>query len=112
VAGSPGELARSLADTCATWETVALSAIENAPVASDVPALVLAGRFDPITPPSYGRMAAETLARSHFFEFPAAGHGVLDANCPMEMVAAFLDDPVSPPDLGCHSEGSIEFLVQ
>jgi pimeloyl-ACP methyl ester carboxylesterase len=37
---------------------------ENEPVTSDVPVLLLAGEFDPITPPSWTERAAETLSAS------------------------------------------------
>ena len=111
LAGEAGTLSRSLAGECEAWQTPPLPEIENAPVVSDVRALVLAGHFDSITPPSYGRRAAETLSRAYYFEFPAAGHGVLAPGCPMMMLAAFLNDLTVSPDLGCHGESSLEFLI-
>ncbi|MDX1747428.1 MAG: alpha/beta hydrolase, partial [Halobacteriales archaeon] len=74
-------------------------------VMSDVPALVLGGTFDPITPPEFGRVAAETLTNSYFFEFPGLAHGVSTAHeCPLAMTLAFLDDPSREPDGSCISE--------
>jgi len=42
---------------CEAWDVPARPAVEAEPVISDVPALVLGGNFDPVSPPSY----AETL---------------------------------------------------
>jgi pimeloyl-ACP methyl ester carboxylesterase len=94
----------SIRATCGVWDVARAGAQENEAVASDVPTLVLAGEFDPITPPSYAREAARSLSRSFVFEFRGATHGVLDQGCPMEIVAAFIDDPESPPDASCIAE--------
>jgi pimeloyl-ACP methyl ester carboxylesterase len=88
-------------DICAFWGSPRSPAIENQPVASALPTLVLAGEYDPITPPSYGRLAAETLSHSSFFDFPAFGHGTLGAGCPDEIRTAFLNAPASPLDGSC-----------
>lgn len=90
---------------CAAWGAGAAPAIENQPVRSDIPALLLAGAYDPATPPDDGRAAAATLRRSFFFEFPGAGHGVtLDGGCPFSMTLAFLDDPLRKPDDACMAQ--------
>jgi pimeloyl-ACP methyl ester carboxylesterase len=93
--------ARSFIEECAAWGVPAAGAHENAAVTSDIPALVLAGQLDPITPPSYGREAAATLPRATFVEFAGFGHAVLSAGCPMDIVVRFLDDPAAPPDTSC-----------
>jgi pimeloyl-ACP methyl ester carboxylesterase len=73
----------------------------NEPVVSDVPALVLADEYDPITPPADSRAAAETLSSSTFVEFPGLGHGaVFSAPCPEAVYKSFLADP-SAPDTSC-----------
>lgn len=71
-------------------------------VVSDVPTRIFAGQFDPITPPEWGQLAAETLSNSFFYEFPNLGHGVLDSNrCALEIALKFLDDPTTEPDVSC-----------
>lgn len=87
--------------TCAIWNVPAKGPHENLPVVSDIPTLVLAGQYDAITPPLYGRMAAETLSRSTYVEFPWKGHAVIDEGCPMTIVVAFLDNPEAAPDTSC-----------
>lgn len=91
----------SILRECVEWGVPQAAAYENAAVVSDVPSLVLAGQFDPVTPPWYGRLAAETLSRGQFFEFPGVAHGVLDTGCAMDITAAFLADPLTAPDAGC-----------
>jgi pimeloyl-ACP methyl ester carboxylesterase len=89
-------------DLCKAWGSPAAGSIEDQAVGGDAPALVLSGQFDPITPPAWGRLVAETLPSSFYFELPNAGHGAsLTEDCPREMVLAFLDDPATPPDSAC-----------
>ena len=87
---------------CADWGAAILTDIENAAVASDVPALVLSGQYDPITPPAWARQAAESLSRSTVYEFAGLGHGVAFAHlCPMSIVVAFVNDPTVAPTAAC-----------
>jgi pimeloyl-ACP methyl ester carboxylesterase len=86
---------------CETWDSGTAPEIENQPVSSDIPTLVLAGEFDPITPPSWGQHAAETLSNSFFFTYPGVGHGASAEDCGRDMMLAFLDNPVAEPDNSC-----------
>jgi pimeloyl-ACP methyl ester carboxylesterase len=89
-------------NTCAAWGAGQAPPLENEPITSDVPTLVLAGEYDPITPPQWGRLAAETLSQSTYVEFPGVGHGPsADRDCPKAIVRGFLDDPTGDPDLNC-----------
>jgi pimeloyl-ACP methyl ester carboxylesterase len=75
----------------------------NDPVHSDIPALVLSGEYDPITPPDQSKHAAETLSHSQFVEFPGMGHGEVFASpeCPETIFRAFLADPAAQVDTSC-----------
>jgi pimeloyl-ACP methyl ester carboxylesterase len=87
---------------CKSWKIEPGDPMVNEPVVSDVPALIFAGQFDPITPSAWGQLAAETLSNSYFYEFPAQGHGVMDSDrCALEIGLQFLDDPTVPPDSSC-----------
>lgn len=102
----------NIIDACSIWQVNAAAASENEPVSSDIPTLVVAGQFDPITPPDYGRQTAAALNQSYFFEFPGAGHGVFDSSyCPLNITLAFLDDPTTPPDGSCISDMQLEYLI-
>jgi pimeloyl-ACP methyl ester carboxylesterase len=87
---------------CDAWQAGSAPAIENQPVSSDIPALVLAGEYDPATPPNDGREAAKTLANSTFIEFPGLGHAPgFDGGCPQEIALAFLNNPTVAVDQSC-----------
>ncbi len=89
-------------DICNAWGVGSAPPVENQPVRSAIPTLILAGAYDPATPPDDGRVAAATLQNSFFFEFPASGHGViLDGGCPLSIAFAFLDNPRRKPDATC-----------
>jgi pimeloyl-ACP methyl ester carboxylesterase len=92
----------SYSTICDAWQAGSAPAIENQPVASDIPTLVLAGEYDPATPPDDGRAAAQTLSNGFFIEFPGLGHGVsVDGGCPQGITLAFLNDPTAKPDESC-----------
>jgi pimeloyl-ACP methyl ester carboxylesterase len=98
---------------CALWGAQNAAAIENQPVVSDIPTLILEGDNDPITPPAWGQLAAKTLSKSHYVEFRWVGHGVLGAglwgDCSKSMVDAFLIDPITAPDAACLDKLKVVF---
>jgi pimeloyl-ACP methyl ester carboxylesterase len=87
---------------CAEWPMGPLDALENEPIMSDVPTLLLTGLYDPITPPQYARLAGSRLTNSYYFEFLSAGHDVLSNEpCAGELAQQFLEDPMRMPASGC-----------
>jgi pimeloyl-ACP methyl ester carboxylesterase len=107
-----GEYAgKSVYAACDAWEAPAAAPAANEAVSSAIPTLVLAGQFDPVTPPGWGTLAAETLENSHFFEFPAIGHGAAFSDgCAADMALAFLENPAQAPNSGCvGSSGGVEW---
>ncbi len=98
---------------CDAWDVGQPRPIENEPVFSDIPTLILAGEYDPVTPPEWGGMVADDLERSYYYEFPGLGHGVsLSADCPLEITIAFLRTPGLAPDSSCIGElGAPEFAA-
>jgi pimeloyl-ACP methyl ester carboxylesterase len=94
--------AASAYQVCQQWGAKLADPIENQPVTSDLPTLVLSGEYDPITPPSYNQAVAKTLSNSFFFEFPGIGHGVsISGPCPLGIAKAFLNDPNAAPNNAC-----------
>jgi len=90
---------------CEAWGVGPADPIENEPVESDVPALVFAGEYDPITPPEWARLAAETLPNSYLYEFEGVGHGVVRSDgCALLIALQFLDDPTAAPNDSCIAE--------
>jgi hypothetical protein len=87
---------------CEAWHQERADPVDLQPVHSAIPTLIAAGEFDPITPPAYGRLAAESLPNATYFEVPGASHGAVSTNdCTREIVQAFLDDPATSPDTDC-----------
>jgi pimeloyl-ACP methyl ester carboxylesterase len=90
---------------CDAWGVAPRPPIENEPVTSAIPTLVLAGGFDPITPPEWGSLAVASLVNGRTYRFPRAGHGVLaEDECARSIVAVFLDAPDRSIDAGCLTE--------
>ncbi len=98
----PVEGAATLPRLCEMWMAEARPASVNDPVESDLPALLLSGNFDPITPPTYADMAAATLTTSYNFVLPHVGHGVLRSDrCAVDIAVDFINAPLSEPDSSC-----------
>jgi pimeloyl-ACP methyl ester carboxylesterase len=86
---------------CRAWGVSPAPAVENEPVARDVPVLVLSGEFDPDTPPSWGRGTLAHLTHARFVSMPGHSHGAGFNRCGARVEVAFLKDPQAPLDLGC-----------
>jgi len=98
----PVEGVATLSRLCGLWQAQPRPLSVNDPVVSDVPALLLSGNYDPITPPVYADMAGETLTTSYNFVLPHVGHGVLRSHrCAVDIAVDFINAPHSEPDSGC-----------
>ena len=87
---------------CQRWNVDLLPALVDEPVLSDVPTLVLNGRFDPITPPANGGEAARSLKRATVLTFPNTGHGAFQSEpCASAIVGAFVANPEVAPSSAC-----------
>jgi len=96
---------------CQDWTGIAPDPRENQPVDSDIPSLILAGEFDPITPPEWGQMTVGHLSNSYFFELRGNGHWVTrSSRCALAIMLVFLDNPTVVPDASClDSQGGLQF---
>lgn len=84
-----------VAGSCADW-----SPLGPPPLIAEstqVPTLILAGRVDPITPPSFAWQAAAGMGQmARVVEFAHVGHGVQQASaCGEHSVTAFIQAPAS-----------------
>lgn len=111
-----GEAGR-FADTCESWRASLppqpLRPSDNQPVVSDLPALILSGLYDPVTPPLYGRRAAAHLVNAFYIEFDGIGHDALgNDSCANVLAGHFLDDPRTPPRDDCLGDAmKLDFLM-
>ncbi len=89
-------------DSCRVWNVQKAPAAQKQPVVSDIPTLVLTDEYDPITPPTNGKLAAQTLKNSYYFLFPGLGHGAeYNSSCVNSIISAFDDTPTQRPSSTC-----------
>ncbi len=91
----------TLFDICEVFGSGSAPDVEAEPVVTDVPALLLAGAYDPITRPGNADVVAANLGNHVSFLFPNEGHGIAPTECGAELVAAFLAEPTAEPDSSC-----------
>ena len=97
---------------CSRWGVGRAGAAVRAPVTSNVPVLIFAGRFDPYGSPPLARQAARTLRRSWVVELPNKGYnGLAGSYCALAARNAWIDQPTSPPKTGCLKGLKIRFLL-
>lgn len=75
---------------CAEWPAGEPDADLHAALTSDVPALLLSGTADPVTPATFGEEAALGLSAALHLKFPDQGHGQLALPCVDRIMAEFL----------------------
>jgi pimeloyl-ACP methyl ester carboxylesterase len=83
------EAAHQLAAACAGWPSAPAEALPT-PSPMQVPALLLSGEADPVTPPAYAEDAARLLPNSRQVVAPGQGHNVFFRGCLPGLVADFL----------------------
>ena len=82
---------RTLRRLCAFWPRGQVDASFKAPFESPVPALLLSGEADPVTPPAYGDRVAEGLPNSLHLVAPGLGQNVLSRGCIPRLAEEFLE---------------------
>jgi len=97
---------------CPIWSVPAAPASMSKPVRSDVTTLLMSGKFDPSTPPSWGVHVAETLSHAHQTSIANATHGVVLNECGMLTLASFLHDPEHFTDPDCVAQSSSRIWSQ
>ena len=75
---------------CADWPRAPADPAFHQSPRMEVPALLLSGMADPVTPPRWGDVAATSLPASRHLVVGGAGHGVLFRGCIPRLVAAFV----------------------
>lgn len=106
-------------DDCTEWRTgMPLASLERAPdatgIPSNIPTLVLSGRFDPLVRPGYGNWIAQQLGSAQALTLGNAGHGVIGSSeCADTVMAEFLERPGEDLDPSCIREVSeIDFVTE
>ncbi|MGO4550955.1 alpha/beta hydrolase [Lysobacter sp. 2RAF19] len=76
---------------CSVWPRGAVPKDFHAPLSTDVPALLLSGELDPVTPPSYAAQVVKTLPKGRALVLRGQGHNVIAAGCMPKLWAQFLE---------------------
>lgn len=82
---------QAMAAMCKAWPKGKVPADFHQPLASKVPALVLEGEFDPVTPPRYGEEVVKTLPNGRLFVLKGVGHSVLGTGCLPKLFTQFIE---------------------
>lgn len=70
----------------------------------DMPALLLSGALDPVTPPARAERARAALPQAQHVIAAHSGHIVSGRGCSPALLRRFLDAPVQPIDAACLAE--------
>ncbi|MFS8137432.1 MAG: alpha/beta fold hydrolase [Thermomonas sp.] len=84
-------MAESMAAMCKAWPKGDVPADFHTALATTVPALVLEGEFDPVTPPRYGEEVVKTLPNGRLFTLRGQGHNVIGAGCMPKLFTQFIE---------------------
>jgi pimeloyl-ACP methyl ester carboxylesterase len=85
------DVATAFFAACSRWPHGARPANFNAPLKSNVPALLLSGEIDPVTPPSYGEQVLKGLPNGRHLVLRGQGHNVSGVGCLPKLVGQFLE---------------------
>lgn len=76
---------------CGFWPKASLPEDYWAPVHSDVPALLLSGKHDPVTPESWAALVAAGLPNSASLLAAGGNHGISTEGCVPQIIAQFIE---------------------
>jgi pimeloyl-ACP methyl ester carboxylesterase len=82
-----------LEQACAHWPHAELPTTEFEPVHSNVPTLLLSGRYDPVTPSEFGEHIAASLTDARHVTVEQASHGIWHLGCATKLISGFFSNP-------------------
>lgn len=94
-------------EICEYWGVEPAPPIDNQPITSDIPVLLMSGEFDAITPSRWAAAMQANLPNSFHVIFPGWMHSVTtywSNPCGMEVANAFFNDPSKEPIIDCFGE--------
>jgi pimeloyl-ACP methyl ester carboxylesterase len=94
------ELAR-IQRVCRIWPHGTRPDDFHQPWHGEVPVLLLAGQFDPVTPPEYGRQILANLSHARLLVAAGQGHSVMTAGCMPRLIRQFMDG-LQPQAIDAH----------
>ena len=104
-------------DACGVWDAGRGDPVVATPVRSDVPVLVIVGRFDPFGMLPYATQEAATLPNSSVLVSPVNGHVATGTEqevpqfCMVRVRDAWLSNPTNEPDTSCIHRLQIDYSL-
>lgn len=94
---------QAMANQCENWPFAATPIEVKDPVTSDIPALILQGAYDNITPITMGQRADRELENGTYVVVPYGVHVTWTSgdNCVGQIAAAYIQDPQDELDTSC-----------
>ena len=85
------DLIERIQSACSVWPRGARPPDFHQPLASALPVLILAGQYDPVTPPGYATDVLATLTNARILLAPGQGHAVITSGCMPRLVRQFVE---------------------
>lgn len=102
-------LIKDKATVCHFWPKASLPEDYFTPVISNVPALLLSGKHDPVTPEVWAELAAKDLSNATRLQAAGGNHGVSYEGCLPQIIAQFIER-ASMQDVKADCVGNIKSL--
>jgi pimeloyl-ACP methyl ester carboxylesterase len=83
----------ALGAVCSVWPKGTRPADFHQPLKTDKPVLLLAGQYDPVTPPRYADEVAKGLPNARVLVFKGQAHSVMAVGCAPQLVQHFIEKP-------------------
>lgn len=81
----------ALKAVCSVWPKGSRPADFHAPLKTDKPVLLLAGQYDPVTPPRYAEEVARSLPNARVLVLKGQAHSVMAAGCTPQLIQHFVE---------------------
>lgn len=103
------DLSRMFFSACSVWPKGSRPAGFNTPLQSKVPALLMSGELDPVTPPEYGERVLKGLPNGRHVVLRGQAHNVFHIGCMPKLLSQFIESADAKAlDTGCLK--SVDFV--
>jgi pimeloyl-ACP methyl ester carboxylesterase len=108
------DVIREAPEACRAVGLAARDPAQYAPVQTELPVVVVNGRWDPVTPVALAEYIMPGFENGQLVIFPHAGHGpTRSVECAGDWLNSWFDDPGAPVDRECVEQGeeAAEFIA-
>lgn len=99
-------------ELCGLSQVTLLDDSFNAEFRTNVPTLIVSGRYDPITPAVFGDIVASSVPQATHIVIPNGAHGAMLSNtCAANIAKSFWADPTQSLNTSCLAEQRTQFVT-